>query len=945
MGEFDFSYLQDTPLENLAVTIGDQGAENRFELTFVVSDGTVRIEDTGPITVAISDMEFGPLVINASLTVGAYFSGEFFDDDATKGITFSGIFAADWMGDDASVGAGAIINQGSLHLESDLAELNVNATLDVSFESAESPLNFENLGLTFDLGLVVTRDFQIESLDLEMLNASADFVSIHFGDLFLMEAQNVIVDFSVFAEDNASADPFMIFGDNGLTLKFGEPGDEENPLSGLGGSASNFGIGYVAGSGDELPRPRFYQLSNFALQVTLPDLFPDWLPIELTEFGFKFPDGDLSLIDGKFGIDKLENVSILVSGGMVGGELWPITGLVENLEISVDALRSCGEFLIANGMLEEGETVLDAFQRNLISLLTSGECPFPITNLDAIEIAIEPIDVGGVSIGGGLGLGILDIDSDGDGMDDTKSFYGRILGELVYSDMGFGAELIVSQYGPVLGRLYVGVPVPIGGLVGAVVGAFFFGVGAAAGYQIGDRTGFILTGFEGGMTFGDPLKTISDPLEILANDEIREPLKITRETVKAKIAHAVENEELTWDSGFTLAATGVLTNTYVNGLIASRVTLGANVGYGEEAGFQLYGISDILEVADFPVASAGLLFDFSDPSAPSINTAFALPGTTHSPLAMLFPAQGRLGIQLTTGGVSEAAIAATKQFMSSLLDGSLEFGAAIFDNALTALAATLESERTRRQATNQWSLADHDIPSKLLHIIVDVNGDDELSATERSISIDRDRLIGRINALLEGAPARAAMLTESFISGLLDAATRFVGTLESDDPDLVQLNQLNQGDFLSKLTDLVETLPIEFYQPPSESPSHEWPGMPQALAALQPLQQAAQHSREIYAAFAYHVQKAMLASAETFFEIADPAITIGGELQPYLLGIPLGDALGQVEGRLDKHGVTLSIDTSLGTLFNSATLLASVLGCTRRPCRHDGVAANWGRDA
>ena len=116
---------------------------------------------------------------------------------------------------------------------------------------------------------------------------------------------------------------------------------------------------------------------------------------------------------------------------------------------------------------------------------------------------------------------------------------------------------------------------------------------------------------------------------------------------------------------------------------------------------------------------------------------------------MLFPAQGRLGIQLTTGGVSEAAIAATKQFMSSLLDGSLEFGAAIFDNALTALAATLESERTRRQATNQWLLADHDIPSKLLHIIVDVNGDDELSATERSISIDRDRLIGRINVLLE----------------------------------------------------------------------------------------------------------------------------------------------------------------------------------------------------
>jgi len=927
-GVFDFAYLEDTPLENLTVTIGDQGAENEFQFVFFVENGTVGIEDTGPITIAISDMEFGPLVIQASLTVGAYVEGEFFDNDATKGITFSGFFEADWMGDEATVGAGVTIHEGSLDLQSGVSRLKMNASFDVSFDHPESPLTFEDLGMTFDLSLDVSSDFQIENFELNVLNAFADKVLIRFGDLFLMEAQNVNFDFTVFEQADAPEEPFVTFGDNGLTLQFGEPGDAGNPLSGLGGSASNFGLGYVPGTGDEPPRPRFYQLPNFSVNVTLPDLFPDWLPIKLSEFGFRFPEGDFSLGDDgeTIGIDDLSNVSILASGGMQGSpEAWPITGLVEDIEISIQALRTWGEYLIDNNMLAGG-SVLDAIQNNLIGLLTSGAGPFPITNLDAVEIAIEPIDIGGVAIGGGLGLGILDIDSDGDGIDDTTSFYGRVLGQLVYSDMGFGAEVILSQYGPVLGRLYVGVPVPIGGLVGAVVGAFFFGVGAAAGYQIGDRTGFILTGFEGGMTFGDPLAEITDPLDILYNDQIRAPLKIDLETTKQKIAHAVRNEEWTWDSGFTLAVTGVLTNTYVNGLIASRVTLGANVGYGDEAGFQLYGISDVLEVMDFPVVSAGLLFDFSDPSAPSINTAFALPGTANSPLAMLFPAQGNLGIRLTTDGVSDATIAATSQFISALLDGSLEFGAAIFDAALTDLAGMLEAERVRRQATGQWSVHGSDIPSKLLHLIVDVDANDTLSAVERSVPIDRPRLVARTQQILAGAPTRAAMLTESFVSGLLDAATQFVGRLEPNDPAIAQLNGINQGDFLSKLADLVETLPIDFYQPSIGAPSSQWPSMPQVMAALEPLQQAAQHSKEIYAAFAYHVQKAMLASAETLFEIADPAITIGGSIQPYLLGIPMGDALGQVEGRLDKHGVTLSIDTSLGTLFNAATLIGSILG-------------------
>ncbi len=326
-----------------------------------------------------------------------------------------------------------------------------------------------------------------------------------------------------------------------------------------------------------------------------------------------------------------------------------------------------------------------------------------------------------------------------------------------------------------------------------------------------------------------------------------------------------------------------------------------------------------------------------EPSAPSINTAFAMPGTTSSPLAMLFPAQGKLGIQLTTTGISDAAIAAMTQFVSDLLDGSIEFGAAIFDAALTELAAVLESERVRRQATSQWSTSGRDIPSKLLHIIVDENEDDVLSSEERAVAIDRERLIDRIQALLQSAPSRAGMLTESLISGLLDAATRFMGSLEPDDERIVQLNEMNQGNALSKLTDLLETLPINYYQPPVGNLSQEWPSMPQATTALEPLYRAAEHSKEIYAAFAYHVQKAILASAETFFEIADPAITISGELQPYLLNLQVPESVLGYPGWLNNIVTALStIDTPGQFQLFAPSIAAGLTLNLENPC--DGIA-------
>ncbi len=389
-----------------------------------------------------------------------------------------------------------------------------------------------------------------------------------------------------------------------------------------------------------------------------------------------------------------------------------------------------------------------------------------------------------------------------------------------------------------------------------------------------------------------------------------------------------------------MAVSGVLTNTYVQGMIGSKVTLGANVGYGNEVGFQLYGIGNVIEVADIPLVSAGLLFDFTDPDDPSrfnplsptIDMAFALPGTRDSVLAMLLPAKAELGVQLTTDGVADAAVAATSQFITSLLHGSLTFGQGIFDAALTDVAALLETERSERQANDAWSITVTDIPSRLLHLIVDANEDDVLSSEERAVPITRDRLIARVEQLLTGGAARAATLAESFVSRLLDTASHVVARLGSSHPDVAQLNGVSDDSyFVERLSDLVEALPINFEQNTSGDPPTAWPTLPKTSEALQPLQLAAEHAKEVYAAFAYHVQNAILDAAETFFQIADPAITINGALQPYLLGIPLGDPLGQVEGRLDKHGVKLSVDTTVGTLFNAATLIGSLMGAPDIP--------------
>ncbi len=413
---------------------------------------------------------------------------------------------------------------------------------------------FDNLALGLGLKFAMRFDPQT-GFSFEQVNGSganlppqpviqlsglvADRVAVELGGLVTMEASQVGVHLDVFktnaigqfthidgefltfggirptkpaaTEDNPY--PELVGGDGSISLIFGDAdASGGNPLAGLGGEAGNFGIGWDPSSAIGF---QLVPLNDFFVSVSIPEDFkfgfPDWLPLELTEIGLRFPEtfGDLLPTGGVgnvgqaagFALDALTNFSLVVSGGVNSQEDgWPIRGLVENLEIDIHALRQCAEYVwdnrasyadnIQDAMRNPDGSInpvgtLSAMALLGLELYNDPNCPFPITDLDAIDIGIEPFSIGPIEIGGGLGFGVLDvdIDTDEDGINDATStvLFGRVEGQVAYSDIGIGVELIVTQYGPILARLFAGVPIPIGTLVGAIAGSIVPGLGTAAG--------------------------------------------------------------------------------------------------------------------------------------------------------------------------------------------------------------------------------------------------------------------------------------------------------------------------------------------------------------------------------------------------------------------------------------------------------------------------------
>ena len=116
-----------------------------------------------------------------------------------------------------------------------------------------------------------------------------------------------------------------------------------------------------------------------------------------------------------------------------------------------------------------------------------------------------------------------------------KIYYGRVRGEFAYNGIGAGIDLVISQYGPVLGRVTVPLAIPLG------------------------QTGLILSRVEGGFTFGlDALRSVDDPMQLLNDPAFDDPLDVSNERIRQAVVDAVSQQQFTWEKSVTLNVKGTI---------------------------------------------------------------------------------------------------------------------------------------------------------------------------------------------------------------------------------------------------------------------------------------------------------------------------------------------------------------------------------------------------
>ncbi len=501
----------------------------------------------------------------------------------------------------------------------------------------------------------VSGGFQLRSFE-------ANDLCVPFGDYITLCGSAVV------APAAGPDQPVFVIKDG--TLKLGE---ELGPLAGFEIEAGGFGIGgdgtiYVLPAGYFIPDPDDPDNRSADL-ATFPDGayialgrdadgglfgFPDWVPLEIRKIGLAFngvadprdqnapaaplivgpptldevkalgsePDavrrlGDQIVNDLLIPITDPDNLSIVISGGLEGTGIIPLTGNVERLKVNLGHLAGC--------VAVAAENVSPELLDFVPGYIFDSACQFPIEGINGIKIGIEPFELGPLNVGGTLGIGMFTFDRPVDPDDPNYDplqptqpqnvFYGELEAELSISGVGFGADIILTQYGPVLARFKPGVPIEVGLLVGSLGGP----VGAAAGAA----SGFIITDWQGGLIFGgDPLPVVTEPTDIFTNRSFRNPLKLTTADIENAVRDlAFENptfaqiidevtdingtiDELldyqqvlvdlasgriptlpirfTWDKGFRAVVSGTLTNRNVAAQLGLAVTLGLNVGYDFE---------------------------------------------------------------------------------------------------------------------------------------------------------------------------------------------------------------------------------------------------------------------------------------------------------------------------------------------------------------------------
>lgn len=685
-GTVDLSGFADLPFEPVlqlggdVITPASSVAERAISFSASVSSVdplVVTPLDLGPITLGLRDLTVGDVVVDAEITAAGFADGALLPE----------------LGGSASITGGFGDLTGSLaaDLEGRFVDgptgVEIEATAVIGFSAAvRNGASIEDLAVTLDLRLGV--DDGAPFLDAALVDVSVASIEVPFGDIATIRLVDASFDFSATGDEIA----FLIDGDladegTGASLLF-DTGIEA--LDGWGGRIGNVGISADFGL--------VFQ-DGFFVDVSVPDGeqfgLPEFIPLRVDEIGLELPE---SIGPGDALDDVLRQLRFSFSGGLDGTEEFPITATVDDLVVDIGRLL--------------------AFDPTAPLDLDT----FPISNLAGVSFQIDPaVDLGAARVSGGLTFGTTTVATP-DGNEEV--LYARIGGLLSTPAFDAGADVVVSQYGPVLLKVTAPLGIPLG------------------------PTGFLLTSVTGAAAFGDV--RIDPPRDGVPEDLLTEladlptDVDVDAASIAAAVATSVARGVPTWESGFALALEGQLTHVTAAGLVSGGVTLLSSLTPGR--GAQLIGRGDI-EVFGIPlgggvsvsgsVATAGFLIDLADPIAPRFDFAFESP-TPGSPLAAVFPARTTLAGQLRTDGVVDGVAAGLDAF----LDG-------FSNDGLARIADRLERDRANPLAV----------------IALDADGDGTASAIERGQTITAGLLRVRLTSLLDD-PSGAARAAAPLISAV-----------------------------------------------------------------------------------------------------------------------------------------------------------------------------------
>ncbi len=713
--------------------------------------------DLGPIMLGLRDLEVGNVVLDAEVRADG----------------FAGGVLQPAIGGEATItgGLGSITGSITAAVDGEFVDgpngTEVAATAVVGLTAAQQGgVRIDDLTATLSLRLAVdAAGNPLLEADLDQVTLGA--LSVPFGDFATVGLGDATLDLTPDAGGDGLL--FTIGGTlaeegSGASIVFG---DEFPAFEGWGGRVGGIGIDRNFD---------VVMLDGFFVDVTVPEGerfgLPDFVPVRIDEMGLALPPG---IQPGDPLTDILADLQISVSGGLQGTPAFPVTATVDDLVVDL-------------GRLADFDPLAP------LDLAT-----FPITNLSGVAFEVDPaIDLGVAQVSGSLRFGVADVDG-------TDVLYARVGGLLQTPAFDAGADVVLSEYGPVLLRVTAPLGIPLG------------------------PTGFVITSVTGAAAFGDvtvnvPRDGQPEDLIDIVND-LPTDASIDAAAIAAALRPAVRDQEPTWQSGFALALEGRMTNVAAAGTLSGDVTLFASLRPGEGVRFvgrgqvEVFGIplAEGLDI-DGSIATAGIMIDFADPLAPAIDVAYVSP-SPGSPLAVVFPARTTVAGQLRTTGIATGVVA-----------GVTELAGTLSASTVVRIAARLDADRAHPLAV----------------LVLDTDGSGSLSATERAVTIDAAVLQSRLVALLAD-PARAL------------AAVGPVITAISDD-----------------------------------------------IGSLTPTQAAAVRD-EFFATIGEAAGDALVAAGDEF----DPSFLFRGELQPTLVGIPVGDPTNAVQVTIDRTSLGFELTTSM----------------------------------